>query len=97
MRLATARFSSTARSENVQLSAQLGVLFGCLLAAAPVQQAFSQTGACCLPDNTCSALTQAACLAADGFWFGAGSGCPFVRCTAVGALSRLVSTRRLRR
>lgn len=42
------------------------------------------TGACCMPDNSCSNTTSGACAAAGGVYFGDGSNCGTIDCaTAV--------------
>src|SRR5690242_19175704 len=41
------------------------------------------TGACCIPDGSCSITTSAACAAADGNWSGPGTFCPTNGCPDV--------------
>lgn len=47
---------------------------------------FGQVGACCLPGNECTQLTEEACNAInDSYFVGEGAGCPFFNCATVGA------------
>src|SRR5205085_8353336 len=51
----------------------------CMLGAS-VPAANAQTGACCLPDGNCVALSGHDCAAASGYYYGDFTSCPFQPC-----------------
>jgi hypothetical protein len=62
-----------------------------LVTTGPVGAEIPATGACCLSNGTCEALTSAACAAAGGTYRGDASTCSSVQCAAPSCLDLTVT------